>query len=644
MAKPHDFIVVGSGGGGGTIAWLLAKAGYDVLLLEQGPDFAKEHRDPAKDFDPALHDEFFFRLRKPDPKRRRRGDYNTFFERDVAGAVSTPFDGGWTGSIVGGGSVLWGTWSFRPLPIDFKLKTHFEATGQLQGPNGLEQAGYSVVDWPIAYTEMMPYFSVAEALLGVSGDRQDINASIRQSDWYQHFKNETYWGDERQWFPDEPFPLGAYPRTPVGQFVFDGMESVSPSWKAFSTPVAIVQPGSNGANTRSALGAALARQKGALPGAFWQNKADELWSDRIRQACNMCGYCGEYLCWGRTGPKWGTQDSTLHELANVKNATIRPNAKAVEIIFDEKTSRATGVAYLDLADPDNATMHTAEAHHVIVSCGAVQTTRLLLMSGPAAGLGNKTDQLGAHAMFHMFGLGATATLDEKLKIQGLLHSELGPTGNTTTFATYFMKDAVDDTWVKGGHLTSAAKKNPLEIAVGSATGNPPKVGIDILNQMQVTNRQLEVRLTADDLPMKANRVTLDPTYVDEYGYPVACISRAKGSNEKKVDGLGKDLMPKVFEQYRQKGVVKTPVGTSPAILKLVGDHQMGTCRMGDDPATSVVNRFCRLHDAENVFVVDSSFMPTGLGLNPMVTVVANALRVGSHIVDALKKGEKPGRV
>jgi choline dehydrogenase-like flavoprotein len=65
--------------------------------------------------------------------------------------------------------------------------------------------------------------------------------------------------------------------------------------------------------------------------------------------------------------------------------------------------------------------------------------------------------------------------------------------------------------------------------------------------------------------------------------------------------------------------------------------------MGDDPGTSVVNRFCRLHDAENVFVVDSSFMPSGLGLNPMATIVANALRVGTHIVDALKKGEAPGR-
>src|SRR6266567_1558289 len=127
----HQFIIVGSGGGGGTIAWLLAKAGYEVLLLEQGSDFASSQR--HADWDPAVHDEFLFRLRKPDPKRRLRGDYSTFRNLNSGGAAQ-PFGGGWTGSVLGGGSMLWGTWAFRALPIDFKLKTHFEKTGHLTDP------------------------------------------------------------------------------------------------------------------------------------------------------------------------------------------------------------------------------------------------------------------------------------------------------------------------------------------------------------------------------------------------------------------------------------------------------------------------------------------------------------------------------
>src|SRR5260370_26009080 len=111
---------------------------------------------------------------------------------------------------------------------------------------------------------------------------------------------------------------------------------------------------------------------------------------------------------------------------------MNPNAKVTEIIFDEQSQRASGVTYLDLKDRDNPELETATADYVIVSCGAVQTTRLLLMSGPSAGLGNKHGQLCAYADFHMFGLGIRATLHENY--QGLLHCELGPTGNTSTFS------------------------------------------------------------------------------------------------------------------------------------------------------------------------------------------------------------------
>jgi choline dehydrogenase-like flavoprotein len=164
---------------------------------------------------------------------------------------------------------------------------------------------------------------------------------------------------------------------------------------------------------------------------------------------------------------------TLKELADSANASIRPNAKAIEVIFDEKTKRTSGVAYLDLTNPDDPKLEYANASFVIVSCGAVQTARLLLLSGPSAGLGNSSNQLGANATFHVFGFGVRITLAEKF--QGLLHRELGPTGNTTTFATYSWGTGQVTTWIKGGHLTSAAKKNPLEdaaMALGRVEESP----------------------------------------------------------------------------------------------------------------------------------------------------------------------------
>src|SRR4051794_21145851 len=178
-----DVVVVGSGAGGGTISWLLAKAGLRVVLLEQGGDLAAEVETftPSEDidlalresFNPTLHDEYRFMVERPDPKRRLRGAYNTF--RTDPGTPAAPLKGmgGFTGTTLGGGSVLWGGWTFRALPIDLRLRTHFRALGQL---DLLEKRwDYSVPDWPIGYDELEPFYNVAEVLFAVCGSRGDVN-------------------------------------------------------------------------------------------------------------------------------------------------------------------------------------------------------------------------------------------------------------------------------------------------------------------------------------------------------------------------------------------------------------------------------------------------------------------------------------
>src|SRR2546428_8071160 len=185
-----DFVVIGSSGGGGTIAWVLAKAGFRVAVLEMGADWARSlEKDlppyapaPGKDpvdydearYNPSSHDEYRFRIGRPELKRRPRGDYNTFRKSEQEDAK--PFGLAWTASMLGGGSIIWGAWSFRALPIDFKLGTHFRVNKQL---DKLEKEwGYSIPDWPLSYAEMEPYYNVAETLLAVSGDREAVNAGI----------------------------------------------------------------------------------------------------------------------------------------------------------------------------------------------------------------------------------------------------------------------------------------------------------------------------------------------------------------------------------------------------------------------------------------------------------------------------------
>ena len=518
------------------------------------------------------------------------------------------------------------------------MKTVFDTLGQ---GKALSDAGYSLADWPISYADLEPYYNVAEALLAVSGDRQALTDSIKSSPWFEEFAKSPWFYANfpvEQWESRLDYPCAAYPRTPVGQLVFDGMDKAG--MHPCSLPVAIVSPGTAPYRTREAIARALRAQS---PGAFW-NEAN-LWSDRVRQACNMCGYCGEFLCWGGArplpdgstpgAPKSGSHSTFIQELRDLSNADVVCNAKAYEVIYER--GRACGVRFLKTKHPDKPTPDEVRSDFVVISCGAVQSARLLMMSGPPKGLGNRSGHLGRHATFHLFGLSAKAVL--KPEFQSLLHSELGPTGNTTSFAPYFIQEPVTKQWFKAGTLTSTAKKNPLENALEKVEGI--KDTAKLFKSIDDYNRTLEVRLTGDDLSMENNRVDLDPTHTDEYGFPVARITRNTGMHEWLMYARMTSELQKIFAPFSQ--ILQGPPTISPHINDLVGDHQMGTCRMGKDEKDSVVNPWCALHEAPNVFVVDSSFMPSGLGMNRMVTVVANALRVGTHILGQLKAGHDPAK-
>src|SRR5262249_17394353 len=153
-------------------------------------------------------------------------------------------------SMLGGGSVIWGAWGFRALPIDFKLATHYRENGQ---DKQLKNWNYALVDWPIEYSEMEPYYNVAETLLAISGDRSAVHASVANSPWYKHFIGADYFAKAGNWQPTFPFPCPPYPRTPVGEVVCQGF--AAQGWTSVAPlPSAIVAPGrSAGYRTRDFL-------------------------------------------------------------------------------------------------------------------------------------------------------------------------------------------------------------------------------------------------------------------------------------------------------------------------------------------------------------------------------------------------------
>ncbi len=136
---------------------------------------------------------------------------------------------------------------------------------------------------------------------------------------------------------------------------------------------------------------------------FWKQTHRKIWSKSVRDACTMCGFCGEYICLGARQPKSGTLSTTLNELRNLREiAEIRPNSKVYEIVYDHRLRRATGVRYLDISNPDNPKEKFQQARNVILCAGAVQSARMLLMSGSPSGLGNKNGLVGKNALIHTF--------------------------------------------------------------------------------------------------------------------------------------------------------------------------------------------------------------------------------------------------
>jgi choline dehydrogenase-like flavoprotein len=135
---------------------------------------------------------------------------------------------------------------------------------------------------------------------------------------------------------------------------------------------------------------------------------------------------------------------------------------------------------------------------------------------------------------------------------------------------------------------------------------------------------------AEGLPAADNRITLDPELKDNRGLPVARLTYAWGENDIKVAPAARD---KAAEMMAASGARKVRIGLN------YGAHAMGSCRMGRDARTSVVNEFCQSHDIRNLFICDTSVFVTGAGVNPTLTAMAIASRAGANLAAAAKRGE-----
>ncbi len=308
-----------------------------------------------------------------------------------------------------------------------------------------------------------------------------------------------------------------------------------------------------------------------------------------------------------------TGNFELRDECMVQQVTTGPNG------------RATGVVYVD-ADgvPRKQTAKT-----VILTLGAIESARLMLMSTSPIhpdGLGNSSGQVGKNATFH-----------EYLFAVGLWDSEIddplyGWAGNYISGGSLQFYETDHDRGHIGGCIISASQTG--QPANWVFPGRPAWGGALKDADRTYFNHAMKLGLILHDLPQETNRVDLDPTVKDMYGMPVARITHKPHPNDV---AMGKWQVDKNIEILEAAGARKTV----PVYLdEMTGNtcHQHGTVRMGFDPSRTVLNEWCQSHDVDNVFVLDGSSFPTATGVNPTLTMMANAWRCAEHIVDAYSKG------
>ncbi len=340
-----------------------------------------------------------------------------------------------------------------------------------------------------------------------------------------------------------------------------------------------------------------------------------------RPACVNKGFCSGYGC--TVGAKSSTMEALLPKALATGRCEIRPHSMSREISVD-RDGRATGVVYFDAEGKEQF----QPARLVLLAAGGIETARLLLLSRSLLfphGLANSSGLVGKNLMFHAPGPIIIAIFPEPLE---------GHQGapSTRVLQDFYETDSRRG-FIRGGFMHPRAHGgNPIEYALRDIHG--ARWGLKHKESMRSTWRYyLHSHCTGESLPVESNRVDLDLDVKDRFGLAVARITYTSHENDVRVASFLAERSREIFEAG---GASRLIVPKSRP--RKLHNHQMGTCRMGDDPKASVVDRWCRSHDVPNLFVIDASVFVTSGGLNPALTIQANAFRVCDHIAAEAKLG------
>ncbi|MHB1845812.1 MAG: GMC family oxidoreductase [Deltaproteobacteria bacterium] len=351
---------------------------------------------------------------------------------------------------------------------------------------------------------------------------------------------------------------------------------------------------------------------------------------RGRSGCVYCALCGSYGC--EVDAKSGTHASLIPAALATGRVEIRPlcMARSVEVNRD---GRAKSVVYQD----EHGVLHEQPAKLVVVSCTAVESARLLLNSRSArfpTGLANGNGQVGRNLVFSSFGQSRATFRIEKRRASWPWLSDRAPFVQRS-IQDYYLLPAATLPARKAGTLGFMwTHPNPIFAAVELAVkGRKAVFGSALKDRLRDyrDSKILEFEVYSEFLPTDGTRVEVDPDTLDKYGLPVAKISIDRHPNDIAASTFLVERGEEILRAMEPDALERQTVDGVTTIL------QGGTCRMGRDPLTSVLDPDCRAHEVPNLYVVDGSFLPTSGGVPLTLTIAANAFRVADRLVRRLRK-------
>lgn len=528
-----DFIVVGSGSAGGIVARELARAGNSVVIMEQGP-----RMDP-EEFE---HDELKYRNLSGitnNPATNPQTFRNSASEKAEPVSGRNPLT---YARVVGGSSAHFNANFWRLHEIDF-----------IEGSRFGSIPGASLVDWPITYAELEPYYTKVEWEVGVSG----LAGASPFDPWRS-----------------KPYPMPPLPVKSSGVLFERGARKLG--LHPFPAPMAINS-------------------------TFYKD----------RPPCVQCGLCGGFACevMAKSSSVW----TVIPEAEATGNCEVRANSYVFRIGMN-KAGRATGVHYFDRDKVEQF----QKARAVVVCANGSETPKLLLnsaTSGFEQGLANSSGAVGKYLMFNKGG-GAMARFEHPLNEYK---------GANVTRILHDFYDSDPKRGFYGGGGFDARSGGPLTWGQTVPKGTP-SWGAGFKDYLESYTYWMNCSGHGTSLAQESNRIDIDPELKDAWGVPAMRVTYKDHPDDVKHAAWQVERAVEIMDAAGAKQIVPGEVREANG-----GVHLLGTCRMGNDPKTSVIDKYHRTHDVKNLFLCDGSSMVTSGRGQPTQTIEALAFRAGDYI-------------